>query len=274
MLLVPKHDGEYAKVGTVAEVDRHGPAARRRPRRRAERPPPRRSRAPPRPTLAGRLFVEVEERPDEEPPRVQITRARDASTAPSSRRSSSCAATTAASPPSSARSRRPARSPTRPATRPTSPSSRRCSCSRRSTWAERLDLVTQPAARAPDADADPAPHPRRRQTPGWSSSSASTSCASSSTRSARSSARTRRPSSRSSALKIAESATPDHVREQAERELARFERMGEKLARSADDPELRRLAARRAVGCSVGGTARPEAETAMSSMPTTPGSRT
>ena len=29
VLLVPKHDGEYAKVGTVAEVDRQGQASGR-----------------------------------------------------------------------------------------------------------------------------------------------------------------------------------------------------------------------------------------------------
>ena len=41
VLLVPKHDGEYAKVGTVAEVTDTRAAARRRHRRGAERPAPR-----------------------------------------------------------------------------------------------------------------------------------------------------------------------------------------------------------------------------------------
>ena len=57
--------------------------------------------------------------------------------------------------------------------------------------------------------------------------------------------------------KIAESTMPDHVREQAERELGRFERMGEQLARGPDDPQLPRLAARRAVGRALRGAARP-----------------
>ena len=64
---------------------------------------------------------------------------------------------------------------------------------------ERLELALGLPARAADADAGAPAHPRGRRTPAWRSSSASTSCASSSTRSARSSARTRRPSSRSTA---------------------------------------------------------------------------
>ena len=44
VLLVPKHDGEYAKVGTVAEVTDKVRLPGGGTRRRAERPPPRRRR--------------------------------------------------------------------------------------------------------------------------------------------------------------------------------------------------------------------------------------
>ena len=44
VLLVPVHEGEYASVGTVAEVVENSPPTRRRPRRRALRAPPRRRR--------------------------------------------------------------------------------------------------------------------------------------------------------------------------------------------------------------------------------------
>ena len=110
MLLVPRHEKEFAAVGTVAEVSDRvrlpggaravalaGPAPRRRRRRpdAARRSPVRRGRGA----------------PDEVP--VDGRRATwSASTAPSSRRSSSCAATTAASPPSCARSPSPGRWPT------------------------------------------------------------------------------------------------------------------------------------------------------------------
>ena len=51
--------------------------------------------------------------------------------------------------------------------------------------------------------------------------------------------------------KIEEAGMPDEVREQAERELGRLERMGEQSRRGVDDPHLPRLAARRAVGRSA-----------------------
>ena len=119
VLLVPRHESEFARVGTVAEVtDRvrlpgggravalsgvargvagaaaHRPAGRPARRGRPSTPTPSPSTAAP--------------------------ASSSASTAPWSRRSSSCAATTAASPRSCARSPSPARWPTPPATRPTS----------------------------------------------------------------------------------------------------------------------------------------------------------
>ena len=95
VLLVPRHEGEYANVGTVAEVvervrlpgggravdpDRPAPRRRRRGRHRPRRPPARRGRGAARRGAAAR----------------QDRASSSASTAPSSRRSSSCATPTAA----------------------------------------------------------------------------------------------------------------------------------------------------------------------------------
>ncbi len=106
MLLVPKHEGEYAKVGTVAEVtdrirlpgggravalERPPPWGRRSRRHRQPGPPVRRGRGATRRRAAS----------------TAASASSSGSTARSSRRSSSCAATTAASRPSSARSREP-----------------------------------------------------------------------------------------------------------------------------------------------------------------------
>ena len=59
--------------------------------------------------------------------------------------------------------------------------------------------------------------------------------------------------------KIEEAGMPDEVREQAERELGRLERMGEQSGESLDDPLLPRLADRRAVVEALGRAARPRA---------------
>ncbi len=112
VLLVPRHGGEFAGVGTVAEVVE-------RSRRGVVVTGLHRGVAGAAVTDAdGQLRVEVEERPDEEQPR-SAPPSSSASTAPSSRRSSSCAMPTSASPRSCGRSRAPARWPTPPATRPT-----------------------------------------------------------------------------------------------------------------------------------------------------------
>ena len=132
VFLVPVHEGEYASVGTVAQVSGRmrlpggAPAVtldglHRGVAGAAQTGPD------------GRLRVEVEEHVDEDPPRVQtvelereyravveeILDLREATRASAS----SCA-----------QSRTPVRSPTRPRTRPTSASPTRSSCSRRSTW--------------------------------------------------------------------------------------------------------------------------------------------
>ena len=74
--------------------------------------------------------------------------------------------------------------------------------------------------------------------------------------------------------KIAEAGMPDAVREQAERELGRLERMGESERRVVDDPHLPRLAARRAVVEALRGAARSGRTRARCSTPTTPASTT
>ena len=67
---------------------------------------------------------------------------------------------------------------------------------------------------------------------------------------------------------------PDEVREQAERELGRLERMGDASRRGLDDPHLPRLAARRAVGRSAPRSGSTRCTRARCSTPTTPASRT
>ena len=75
VFLVPMHEGEYAKVGTVAEVAERvripggGTAVSLSGLHRGVA-----GAAHTEPD--GRLWVEVEERPDEEPPRIQTARAR------------------------------------------------------------------------------------------------------------------------------------------------------------------------------------------------------
>ena len=232
MLLVPRHEGEYAKVGTVAEVgDRvrmpgGGRAVSLAGLHRAELGA---AHTDPQ----GSLRVEV----DGASRRGAAARPRpassSASTAPRSRRSSSCAATTAASRPSSARSATWARSPTRSRTRPTSASSRRSSCSRRSTSSsgcelalrlQRERLAEMQVRRRIREDVEEGAAKQQREyilrQARWS-------------RSARSSARTTRPSPSDYRTKIAEAGMPDAVREQAEREVARLERMGDQSAESS-----------------------------------------
>ena len=132
VLLVPRHEGEFAEVGTVAEVDRSRPPARRRARRRAEGLH-RGVAGAAHTDTQGRLMVEVEERPDDEPVdgrtrnlereyRAVVEEMLELRGDDGRDRGRSCA-------PSSSR----ARWPTRRATRPTSTSSRRSTCWPRST---------------------------------------------------------------------------------------------------------------------------------------------
>ena len=74
--------------------------------------------------------------------------------------------------------------------------------------------------------------------------------------------------------KIEEAGMPDDVREQAERELGRLERMGESLGRGLDDPHLPRLARRPCRGPSAPTSGSTRCTRVRCSTPTTPASRT
>ncbi len=74
--------------------------------------------------------------------------------------------------------------------------------------------------------------------------------------------------------KIEEAGMPDAVREQAEKELGRLERMGEQSRRVLDDPHLPRLADRACRGRSAPRSGSIPCTRARCSTPTTPGSRT
>ena len=67
VLLVPRHNGEYAKVGTIARVADDDPPARRRPRRLARELAPRRHRRRGRGRASAGLRAEVNEHPDAKP---------------------------------------------------------------------------------------------------------------------------------------------------------------------------------------------------------------
>ena len=118
VLLVPREDDEFASVGTVAEVVEHvrlpggGRAVALAGLHRG-------IAGAAHTDASGDLRVEVTPTPTTSPWTARPATS-SASTAPWSRRSSSCAATTAASAPSCARSPSPAPWPTPPATRPTS----------------------------------------------------------------------------------------------------------------------------------------------------------
>ena len=66
VLLVPRHQNEFANVGTVADVSEHVRLPGGGARGRAERPAPRRRRRRAHGS-DGKLYVEVEDRPDAEP---------------------------------------------------------------------------------------------------------------------------------------------------------------------------------------------------------------
>ena len=76
VLLVPRHGSDYANVGLVAEVGERMRLPGRRPRRLARPACTAASPAPPTATPQGRLWVEVEERPDETPAAGAHPRAR------------------------------------------------------------------------------------------------------------------------------------------------------------------------------------------------------
>ena len=74
--------------------------------------------------------------------------------------------------------------------------------------------------------------------------------------------------------KIEEAGMPEAVREQAEKELARLERMGDAIGRVLDDPHLPRLADRPCRGRSAPRSGSTRCTRARCSTPTTPASRT
>ena len=145
VFLLTRRDGEFERVGVVAEVIEHGHVPARRPDRD-------RGRAAPRPRRHRAIAVEDgtttpcasrSRRSTTASPMTSTPTSSPASTARSSRRSSSCAETTGASPPSCARSRSRAPWPTPPVSVPTSASTRRSACSTRSTSTARLELAVE-----------------------------------------------------------------------------------------------------------------------------------
>ena len=115
VLLVPKHEGEFAR-SAPSQGDRPRAPAGRRNRRGAHGVLIVRVAGAAESDARGRLFVEVEERPDDIPT-DQATRDLEREYRAVVEESSSCAATTAASQRSSARSASPEPWPTRPGTR-------------------------------------------------------------------------------------------------------------------------------------------------------------
>ena len=252
--------------------DGPGPPAGRGPGRVRVRPAPwSRRRGPHR--LAGPPARRGRGAPRRRPRARPHARSSRGSTAPWSRRSSSCAATTGGSPPSCARSPSPARSPTPPATRPTSPIEDKVQLLETLDVTERLELALslqrerlaelQVRRRIRDdvqegAEAQQREYFLRKQME---------------------SIRKELGEDDASVVeeyrtKIDEAGMPDDVREQAERELDRLERMGEQ---SGEASMIRTYldwlmavpwngALRRAP--------RPRARPRGARTPTTPGSRT
>ncbi len=272
VFLVPLRDGEYARVGTVAAVAdtlRLPGGGRAVTLTGLHRGIAGAAHTGP----DGRLRVEVEERPDEQPPRVQtaelereyravveeILDLRDAD----ARITTSCA-----------RSPKPARSPTPPPTRPTSRSTRRSTCSRRSTSSsgsssplrlQRERLAELQVRRRIREDVESGAQKQQReyvlrsQLDSIRKELGEDEALRRPTTTARSSpspACRRQSASRPSASSPASSgsASPDR--------------------RVADDPHLPRLAARRAVGRALRGPARPRARARRCWTPTTRASRT
>ena len=199
VLLVPRHEGEYAKVGTVAEVGERvrlpggGRAVTLHGLHRgvagaahtgADGQPARRGRR------AARRGAARASRPRELETRVPRDRRGDPRAA--RRRRPHLAR-------SCARSARPARWPTRPRYAPDITFDQKIELLEAVDVVERLELAAAPAARAARRAAGAPPHPRGRGGGRRRSSSASTSCAARWSRSARSSARTTRRSPRTTA---------------------------------------------------------------------------
>src|SRR5215204_5582945 len=182
VLLVPRHDGEYAKVGTVAEVAERvrlpggigavSLVGLHRGIAGAAHTDPQ-----------GRLRVEVQEQPDENPPGMK-TRELEREYRAVVEEILELRGDDGESPPSYARSVRLAHSPTQPPTRRRSASSSASSCSRQWTWSSGsgwlcgFSASAWPSCRSGSGSA-------RTSKKVLSASSASTSCAVSWSRSAR-----------------------------------------------------------------------------------------
>ena len=164
VFLIPRRDGEYGRVGVVAEVIERGVSRRGAPGRDRGRPAPRaRRRRPGGRRRRRRACGSRCRRSATGTPTTSTPASWRASTAPWSRRSSSCAATTAASPPSCARSRSRARWPTPPASAPTSPTSGKLRLLETIDVTARLRAGGRAAARAPGRAAGAQQDPRGRR---------------------------------------------------------------------------------------------------------------
>ena len=233
VLLVPRHESEFAAVGTVATVSetvRLPGGARAVVVEGLHRGIAGAAVTEPN----GRLYVDVDERPDPAGvvPSRDTSRAASASTARSSRRSSSCSARTAGFSRSCAESPSPAPSPTRPATPPTSTMNSASSCSSRSTFPTRLQLaLTFQRERLAELQV-------RKRIRDDVESGAEKQQRDYFLRKQMDSIRRELGEDDASIVeeyltKIAESGMPDEVREQAEKELGRLERVGEQSGESS-----------------------------------------
>ena len=258
VFLLPRREGEFGRVGVVAEVIERGQLPSGRPvatvvglhrglaGRRAGRRPAR--------SCASRC-----RRSTTATPTTSAPTSWRASTAPWSRRSSSCAATTGASPPSCARSRSPARWPTPPGYSP--------DLSRRAEAAPARDPRRQraprargrAAARAPGRAAGAPQDPRRRRVRAPSKQQREYFL-----RKQMESIRKELGEDEGDLIaeyerKIAEAEMPEAVAEQAEQRAAPARAPGRAVAGVIDDPQLPRLADRGAVVEALRGAARPRA---------------
>ena len=258
VLLVPRHEGEYAEGRHRRRGRRARPPARRRAGRQPDRPAPRRARRRPhrpagQPARRGRSSAPTRSRRGIKTRELEREYRAIVEEILELRGDDGRVSRVPARDPRDRRARRHGRLRAR---RHLRPEDRAARDARRRRAAEARPRA---AARAARRAAGAPPHPRRRRGGRRRSSSASTSCASRWSRSARSSARTTRSVADDYRTKIAEAGMPDDVREQAEREAARLERMGDVERRVVDDPHLPRLAARRAVVEALRGAARPGA---------------
>ena len=246
VLLVPRHEGEYASGRHDRPRRRVDAPARRRPRRGAHRASRAECSAPPGPTPSGACGS---------PPRSASTTCRwtaapatsSASTAPWSRRSSSCAAPTSASRRSCARSCSRAPLADTAGYSPDLTFEQKVGAARGARRHRAPPEVPRLAARAPDPAAGPQADPRGRRVRRPEAAARVLPAQADGVHPPRA-GRGRRLGRRGLPDQDRRGrACPTHVREQAERELERLERSGRAVRRGADDPHVPRLAHHRAV---------------------------